>query len=127
MLTLSQILSIHADQIGSYGGAGGVRDQAGLESALGQVDLEVFGEKLHPTPALRAAALLYHVTRNHPFVDGNKRTAWAAMETWLLLEGFLLDMPDDDAYILVSRVAAGQLSKEDIAAQLEAHFVAFDF
>lgn len=115
MLSIDFVLNIHADQIAAYGGISGVRDLAGLESALAQVDLEVFGEKLHPTPQARAAAVLYHVTRNHPFADGNKRTAWAAMTVQLLLEGYRLDLPEDVAYQLVNEVAAGQYDKERLA------------
>ena len=118
MLSLEFVLNIHADQIAVYGGVSGVRDLAGLESALAQVELEVFGEQLHPTPELRAAALLYHVIRNHPFVDGNKRTAWAAMEVQLLLEGFALDLDDDAIYILVNEVAAGKYDKPRLAEVL---------
>ncbi len=118
MLGVAFVLSIHADQIAAYGGLTGVRDLASLESALAQVDLEVFKEQLHPAPELRAAALLYHVIRNHPFIDGNKRTAWAATEVQLLLEGFALDLDDDAIYTLVNEVAAGKYDKEHLAGVL---------
>lgn len=121
MLHVRFVLDIHRDQIATYGGAPGVRDLAGLESALGQVDLEVFGERLHPTPPLRAAALLFHLARSHPFVDGNKRTAWAAMTVQLLLEGWTLVMPQDHAYRLVNEAAAGKWAKDALANELAAH------
>lgn len=113
------VLEIHRDQIQTYGGEAGVRDPAGLESALAQPELEVFGQVLHPTAPLKVAAYLYHLALNHPFVDGNKRVAWAVMETYLVLQGLELTMTDDEAYDLTVRVAKGALTKEEIAAQLE--------
>lgn len=118
--SLELVLEIHRDQIQTYGGEAGVRDLAGLESALAQPELEVFGQVLHPTVPLKAAAYLYHLALNHPFVDGNKRVAWAVMETYLVLQGLELTMADDEAYDLTVRVAKGALTKEEIAAQLEA-------
>jgi death on curing protein len=85
--SLEFVLELHVDQIKTYGGLHGVRDMAGLESALEQPWLEVFGEVLHPTIELQAAALVFHVSRNHPFLDGNKRVAWACMETFLTARG----------------------------------------
>ncbi len=64
---------------------------------------------------------LYHLALNHPFVDGNKRVAWAVMETFLVLEGFELTMSDDDAYDLTVQVAQGALTKEEIVERLEPH------
>lgn len=122
-LSLELVLDIHRDQIATYGGESGVRDRAGLESALAQPEMEIFGEVLHPTLPLKAAAFLYHLARNHPFVDGNKRTAWATMETYLLLEGYELTMDDDEAYRLTLDVAAGELDKTQIAAMLERSLV----
>jgi death-on-curing protein len=69
---------------------------------------------------LQAAALVYHISRNHPFLDGNKRVAWACMETFLMLEGFSLEMTDEDAYDLVNRIAQGEIEKAEIAERLQA-------
>ena len=117
-LPLEFVLELHADQIKTYGGLQGIRDLAGLESALEQPWLEVFGQALHPTVELRAAAIVFHISRNHPFLDGNKRVAWACMETFLFLEGFALEMSDDDAYDLVNRIAQGEFEKPEIALRL---------
>jgi death on curing protein len=117
-LPLEFVLELHADQIKTYGGLQGIRDLAGLESALEQPWLEVFGQALHPSVELRAAAIVFHISRNHPFLDGNKRVAWACMETFLLLEGFVLEMGDDDAYDLVNRIAQGEFEKPEIATRL---------
>jgi death on curing protein len=114
------VLELHIDQIKTYGGLHGVRNMAGLESALEQPFLEVFGEVLHPTIELQAAAIVYHISRNHPFLDGNKRVAWACMETFLMLEGFTLEMTDENAYDLVNRIAQGAFEKTEIAERLRA-------
>ncbi len=118
-LHLEFVLELHADQIKTYGGLHGVRDMAGLESALEQPWLEVFGQVLHPTLELQAAALVFHISRNHPFLDGNKRVAWACMETFLALEGFSLEMTNEDAYDLVNRIAQGEFEKAEIAERLQ--------
>lgn len=120
-LSLEFVLELHIDQIKTYGGLHGVRDMPGLESALEQPFLEVFGEVLHPTIELQAAALVYHISRNHPFLDGNKRVAWACMETFLTLEGFMLEITDEDAYDLVNRIAQGEFEKAEIAERLQAY------
>ena len=117
-LPLEFVLEMHADQIKTYGGLPGVRDLAGLESALGQPLLEVFGQALHPTVELRAAAIVFHLSRNHPFFDGNKRVAWACLETFLLLNGIALELSDEAAYDLVCRVAQDEFEKAEIARQL---------
>lgn len=78
---------------------------------------------MHPTLADQAAAYLYYLSRNHPFVDGNKRTAFAVMVTFLRVNGYRLTLTDDDAYDLVMQVAQGQLDKAVLAAQLAAALV----
>jgi death-on-curing protein len=78
---------------------------------------------MHPILADQAAAYLYHLSRNHPFVDGNKRTAFAVMVTFLRVNGYRLTLTDDDAYDLVMQVAQGQLDKAVLAAQLAAALV----
>jgi death on curing protein len=117
-LPLEFALELHADQIATFGGLPGIRDLAGLTSSLEQPWLEVFGQALHPSLELRAAAILFHLSRNHPLIDGNKRVAWACMETFLLLERFTLEITDDDAYDLVNRVAQGDVEKAGLAAIL---------
>ena len=117
-LPLEFALELHADQIATFGGLPGIRDLAGLMSSLEQPWLEVFGQSLHPSLELQAAAILFHLSRNHPMLDGNKRVAWACMETFLLLEGFTLEIADDDAYDLVNRVAQGDVEKAELATIL---------
>jgi death on curing protein len=82
-LKLSEILLAHEIQIARFGGMGGIRDEGLLESALAQPEATFNGELLHSTIHDQAAAYLYHIAKNHPFVDGNKRTAFAAMDVFL--------------------------------------------
>lgn len=118
-LTLKEVQSIHSDQIASFGGSQGIRDQGLLESALAQPKAAFDGQLLHPTIHEQAAAYLYHLAKNHPFLDGNKRTAFAVMETFLLLNGHELTLPDEQTYQMVLDVAQSKLDKEALANLLE--------
>lgn len=106
-LSKSLVLALHQDMIEVFGGSSGVRDQGLLESALAQPQATFGGQMLHSTIHEQAAAYLYHLSRNHPFIDGNKRTACAAMETFLELNGYQLALSDEDEYNLVLQVAQG--------------------
>ncbi len=100
-LTISQVLDIHQDEINSFGGTSGVRDEGLLDSALAQPQATFGGELLHPTIGEQAAAYLYHLAMNHPFIDGNKRTAFAVMDTFITLNGYSLNLSEEQAYNLV--------------------------
>lgn len=76
------------------------------------------GKLLHPTVADQAAAYLFHLAQAHPFVDGNKRTAFAAMDIFLRLNGYLLDLSDEEAYDLTMAVARGEIGKDEIATAI---------
>jgi death-on-curing protein len=119
----SGVLEIHADIIESFGGATGLRDEGLLKSALAQPQATFFGEFLHPTISDQAAAYLYHIAKNHPFVDGNKRTAFAIMITFLSLNGYDLSLSEEEAYALVMRVAQGEMTKEEIFGFLQKHLL----
>ena len=115
-LTVDVVLAIHEEQIAEHGGAEGVRDMALAESALARpMNLAVYGEP--DLPAL-AAALGYGLARNHPFVDGNKRTAYVAIETFLDLNGLEVTASDADCVVTMLRLAAGDLPEEGLAAWL---------
>ncbi|QQE65342.1 death-on-curing protein [Leptolyngbya sp. BL0902] len=122
-LTIEAVLRLHDRQIERFGGTAGLRDQGLLDSALAQPQATFGGEWLHPTLADQAAAYLYHLSRNHPFVDGNKRTAFAVMMTFLRVNGYRLTLTDDDAYDLVMQVAQRQVEKDALAARLAAALV----
>jgi len=88
LLNLEQVLYLQQRLIEQSGGAHGVRDQAGLESALAQPSMSFAGEDLYPDLIAKAAALGFSLVSHHPFVDGNKRIGHAAMEVMLLMNGF---------------------------------------
>lgn len=112
------VLAIHERQLAEHGGTGGVRDEGLLESALARPQqLHAYGRP-EPDLADLAAALAYGLARNHPFVDGNKRTAAVACETFLELNGATLEADDLELYPLYLELAEGKLSERDFAAWL---------
>ncbi len=114
-LTLEEVLFIHEDQILNYGGSPEIRDQGLLESAIAQ-PMATFGDQdLHPDVFDKAAAYLFHICSNHPFVDGNKRTALASSLVFLELNGIVIEDPEELLYEIVIQVATGGSSKETIA------------
>ena len=119
----SMVLSIHARQIERFGGTPSVRDEGLLESALAQPQATFGGQFLHPTISEQAAAYLYHIAMNHPFIDGNKRTAFAVTDTFLRLNGCTLNLTDERAYDLVMRVARGTMTKEELTTEFESCIV----
>jgi death on curing protein len=120
------VLKIHDRQVEKFGGSLGIRDLGLLASALAQPQATFAGEFLHPTVHARAAAYLYHLAKNHPFLDGNKRTAFAAMDTFLRLNGYQLSLTDSQTYQLVLQVVAGQFEKDALIWHLEKVAVPID-
>jgi death-on-curing protein len=120
-LTLDDVLSLHADQIARYGGSPLVRDVGLLESAVATPSATFGGELLHPSLEEQAAAYLFHLLKNHPFVDGNKRTGLVAMLAFLGLNGRQLHAPDDDLTDLVLGVAEGRVTKSEVAVFVRRH------
>ncbi len=115
---LEDVLKIHDRQVEVFGGSTGVRDMGLLKSALAQPEATFGGELLHPTLPEQAAAYLYHIAKNHPFIDGNKRTAFAVMDMFIRANGFRLRLSPEQTYEMVLQVAQGDLSKEALAALL---------
>ena len=114
-LTLDEVLGIHADQIRCYGGRPGLRDLGLLQSAVAMSETTFDGEFLHGTVFEMAAAYLFHLARNHPFVDGNKRTALMSALVFLGLNGQRLDAESGALYELVDGVAAGSVDKAEVS------------
>ena len=113
------ILAVHEMQLAEHGGATGIRDSGLLESALARAPtLAAYGQP--DAPAL-AAAYGYGISRNHPFLDGNKRTGFVATELFLQLNGLELTAADADAVLTMLAVAAGDISEDEFAAWLRAH------
>jgi death-on-curing protein len=112
------VLAAHDRQIAEHGGSAGLRDDKLLESALARPQqLHAYG---NPAPDLAdlAAALAYGLARNHPFVDGNKRTAHVAYRTFLELNGAELAATDEEKYVSILALAEGKLAERDFAAWL---------
>ncbi len=109
-----QAIEIHDDLIAEFGGSLGLRDEGLFESALAQPQASFFGELLHPTIAEQAAAYLFHICKNHPFIDGNKRAGLGVMEAFLILNGHSLAISDDELYSLVLDVAESKIDKPQL-------------
>lgn len=116
-LRLDVILAAHDDQLAEHGGGVGVRDLGLLESALARpLNLHSYGE---PSLAKLAAAYAFGIARNHPFVDGNKRTALVAAEGFLGLNGVDLTADDIEAVRVFLALAAGEVSEEELAVWID--------
>lgn len=120
-LSVDDVLRIHRRMIDEFGGSPHVRDTGLLHSAVFMPAARYGGEPLHQGLPAMAAAYLFHLCSNHPFVDGNKRTALAAAEMFLLLNHGRLTATDDELEGLTMGVAAGRTAKADDVAFMEQH------
>jgi death-on-curing protein len=118
-VTLDVAQAAHLEQLAEHGGGEGVRDARLLESAMARPqNLVAYGE---PDIADLAAAYAFGIARNHPFVDGNKRTATVVSETFLLLNGYALEASDAELVVAFLALAAGELSEEEMADWFRQH------
>lgn len=124
-LTLDEVLALHGDQISRYGGSPGVRDLGLLESALAVPRATFGGGFLHGTLAEMAAAYLFHLVKNHPFVDGNERVGLASAVAFLGLNDRWLEATEDELVGLVVGVAAGRVGKAEVALFIQGHLEDF--
>ncbi len=122
-LTFSDIIEIHNYQIENFGGASGVRDIALLKSAIGMPSATFGGVFLHSTIYEMAAAYLYHLVENHPFVDGNKRVGAMAALVFLDINGLEFGASDEDFTDVVMHVASGKMLKAEITLFLKQHSI----
>ena len=121
-LEVEVALAVHDRQLSEHGGGAGLRDRGALESALSRpINRWAYGGD---EPASLAAAYAYGLARNHPFVDGNKRTAWVLARLFLALNGCELVFEPADAIAIVLRLAAGELPEEELADWFRARLVA---
>lgn len=114
-LTVDDVLEIHHDQINLYGGQHGTRDLGLLESAVGQPPASFGGNYLHSTIYDMAAAYLFHIVQNHPFIDGNKRAG--AMAALVFLDWNEIELRDENEGLvdITLRVASGKAGKPEVA------------
>ena len=108
------ILYFHRKLISEYGGSSGLRDEGLLESALSQACGTMNGEYLHLDIIEMAAAYGFHLCKNHAFVDGNKRIALVAMDTFLQLNGWELIASEKETYVMMLQLATGELTKQEL-------------
>ena len=113
------ILAVHDEQLAEHGGAAGVRDAGLLESALARPrNLAHYGE---PNACELAAAYAFGLAKNHPFVDGNKRSAFVAAELFLLLNGWQLNANDEDCVMVMLSLAGGEVDESGFSNWLQVH------
>jgi death-on-curing protein len=117
-LDLEDVLELHALQLARYGGADGVRDRGLLESAVAQPQATFDGVFVHDGLFAMAAAYLFHIVKNHPFVDGNKRTGLLAALVFLDLNGISIAHSSTVLYDLTLGVAEGRITKDAAAEAL---------
>ena len=114
-----ETLAIHLQQLADHGGSEGIRDESLLESALARPqNLLAYSEEALSIPRL-AASYAFGIARNHPFVDGNKRTALVVSFTFLLLNGLQVTAPLEDRYFVFYELAAGKFSEDELAQWFE--------
>lgn len=118
-LTLIEMLELHRRIIEQSGGALGIRDVGLLESAIAQPRMTFDGEDLYPSLLKKAAVLGFSIIMNHPFVDGNKRTGHAAMETFLVLNGTEINASVDEQERLILAISSGKLGREAFVEWLQ--------
>lgn len=113
------VLYFHEQLIQIYGGTPGIRDENLLDSALAQPRLSHEGSYLHDSLFEMAAAYGYHICKNHPFVDGNKRTSLVVMDTFLQKNGYEITASEKEAYKIIMALASGEISKKELCEWLE--------
>ncbi|MDO8684787.1 MAG: type II toxin-antitoxin system death-on-curing family toxin [Armatimonadota bacterium] len=120
-LGIDEILEIHRDQIAKYGGSPGIRDVAMLLSAAAMPAATFDGRHLHEDLFEMAAAYLFHITQNHPFLDGNKRTGIVAALVFMALNNIEINVGEDELESMVMAVAQGQADKAAAAEFFRGH------
>lgn len=122
-LSLAEVLDLYDRVLVVGGGSSAIRDLGALESALAQPRATFGNQELYPTLVDKATALGLSLIRNHPFVDGNKRIGHAALEVFLVLNGYELSAPIDDAEGIILGVAAGTIGREEFATWIQSRIV----
>ncbi len=114
MISLKEVLQIHQVAIDEFGGSTGVRDEGALQAAIAR-PFNGFGEtEFYPNPSEKAAAILESIIKNHPFVDGNKRTGYILMRLLLMNYGKDIKASQEEKYNFTIKVASGQLDFDEI-------------
>ncbi len=123
-LMLHEVLEVYRQVMAQSGGAEGLMHVSALESALAQPQMTFGGKELYPTLVDKAVALGYALIKNHPFLDGNKRTGHAAMEVFLVLNGYEMRASVDEQEQVILQVASSGMEREEFTTWLRTHVVA---
>lgn len=122
-LTMTEVKQLHKLLIEQSGGSHGLRDEGALESSVSQPQMSFGGVDLYPDLPDKAAALAYSLVQNHPFIDGNKRIGHAAMEVFLVMNGYEIEASVDEQETMFLRLAAGGVKREDLLKWINEHLV----
>lgn len=122
-LTLPELLELHRQVVVASGGAVDIHCLEGCESALAQPRMTFGGQEAYPTIAEKASTLAFSLVKNHPFRDGNKRTGHAAMEVFLLLNGYELHASIDEQEQIILRLASGKLERDAFTEWVNSHII----
>ena len=124
-LTVGEVLELYNRVMKQSGGSVGILDLGSLESAVAQPRMTFNDEELYPTIVEKASALGYSMIQNHPFVDGNKRAGHAALETFLMLNGYEISVSVDEQTEIVLGVASGKIDRNTFTEWLRNHIVEY--
>ncbi|GIK36450.1 MAG: death-on-curing protein [Chloroflexota bacterium] len=122
-LNLNEVLELYRLIMEQSGGATGIHNLSVLESALAQPRMSFGGEELYPTIVEKASILGFSLIKNHPFLDGNKRIGHAAMETFLILNGYEIQASIDEQEKVILQVASGEIARNEFTDWLRAHMI----
>jgi death on curing protein len=123
-LTTGEIIAIHGQVMAQSGGLVGLRDLAALESAAAQPQATFGGAELYPSLVEKAAAISFSLIQNHPFIDGNKRIGHAAVELFLILNGYEIVADIDDQEHVILGVASSTITRAELADWMQHHLKA---
>jgi death on curing protein len=118
-LNWEEVIQIYEDVIQDSGGGYGIRNKAGIESAISAPQQTYFGSELYQTIYEKAAAMGYEIIMQHPFLDGNKRVGHSVIAHFLYMNGYIIDADDDEQESVILDTAAGKISKEEFTNWLK--------
>jgi death on curing protein len=119
MITVEEVLSIHSILVETFGGSDGVRDRGLLEAAIARPFQTFDSKELYDSPSAKAAAIVESIVKNHPFVDGNKRSGYTLMRLILLDNGFDILRTEDEKYDFIISIAEGKIDFDQILEWIE--------
>ena len=122
-LTVLEVIELHRMVLDQSGGARGLRDRGGLESAVAQPAMSFAQQELYPDLVEKASALCFSLVMNHCFVDGNKRVGHLAMETFLVLNGKAIEAEVEEQEKVILDLASGTMERQAFTEWLQAHIV----